>query len=231
MNAPELLRSFVNPFDAGFWLALDLVVGICFWIGVRYLALRWRNLAIAARWLLIPYVALISGGLSPRLMGLTGVDWRSSLALGVGLAAVTTGLLFLVHATVANGDRAAATPPELADSQPADLASRVNSILASGAEEWHWVFLRACLTALALAGFGAEAAAGYWAIWLAALLALPEVLLAAPNTTARLFSTIALVSTTILFLFVRNFWLCWALHASIMLFAGNVRWQEGEGRR
>ena len=231
MNAPDLLRSFVNPFDAGFWLALDLVVGVCFWIGVRYLTLRWRNLAIAARWLLIPYVALISGGLSPRLMGLTGVDWRSSLALGVVLVAATTGLLLLVLATVATGDHGAAEPLGSADLQPAGLALRFYSVLASGAEEWHWVFLRACLSALALTAFGAEAASGYWAIWLAALLALPEALLAAPNTTVRLFSTIALVSTTILFLFVRNFWLCWALHASIMLFAGNVRWQESEARR
>lgn len=231
MNALELFRSFINPFDAGFWLVIDLVVGACFWISIRYLAPRWRNLAIAARWLLIPYIALISGGLSPRLMGLTSVDWRSSLALGVGLVAATTGLLLLVLATVASAERGAAEPLGFADSHPAGPASRVYSVLASGAEEWHWVFLRACLTALALAGFGAEVTSGYWAIWLAALLALPEALLAAPNTTVRLFRTIALVSTTILFLFVRNFWLCWALHASIMLFAGNVRWQDGRKRK
>lgn len=229
MNAPELFRSFINPFDAGFWLVVDLVVGACFWLGIRYLAPRWRNLAIAARWLLIPYIALISGGLSPRLMGLTGIDWRSTLALGVGLVAATIGLLLLVFATVAPDDRGAAE--SLTAPQPAGLASRLYSVLASGAEEWHWMFLRACLIALALAGFGVEASSGYWAIWLAALLALPETLLAAPNTTVRLFSTIALLSTTILFLFVRNFWLCWALHASIMLFAGNVRWQDGKRRR
>jgi hypothetical protein len=225
MNETDALWQIITPMSEGFWLALDLLFGAFFWFGVRFVSVRWRNLALIARWLAIPYLGLVAGGVSPRLMGLTGVDWRNGLALGVGLIAAVCGLLFVVHAT--NGDARLVARPVLPSQSAKDgitLADRVFGVLASGAEEFHWCFLRATLLAVILSIGGGSAQASYGAIWLAGLIALPEALLAAPSASLRLYQTITLLATTILFLFVHNFWLCWALHASVMLFAGNVRW-------
>jgi hypothetical protein len=41
-----------------------------------FLPRPWRGVAVLAAWLVVPYLALISGGVSPRLMGVRYIDWR-----------------------------------------------------------------------------------------------------------------------------------------------------------
>lgn len=203
------------PHAPGFWLVLDLIAGVLFWLGLRYIPLRARPLAVAARWVAVPYLGLILGGLSPRLMGLTGINWPVSLGLGVGMLFTTVALLILVRVAFA------APPPELA--APAQSwSTRVYSIFDSGAEEFHWAFLRGALAGIALAAPAAPDSARYWAVWLAALLALPETVRAARSGPARLLKVVTLLATTVLFLYVPNFWLCWLLHAAVMLVASTI---------
>ncbi len=226
MNGADAVQQIITPWGAGFWLALDLLLGVFFWFGVRFVPMRWRNLALIARWVAVPYLGLIGGGISPRLMGLSGIDWRSGLMLGVGLIAVVWGLLLFVQISGFGAPTASGSGPSAQDAlRKTSLPDRIYSVLASGAEEFHWCFLRSAFLAIALVG-GGGGANGYGAIWLVGLIAVPETLLAAPSPSLRLHKVVAFLATTILFLFVRNFWLCWALHASIMLFAGNVRWPE-----
>lgn len=203
------------PHAPGFWLALDLLGGVLFWLGLRYIPLRARPLATAARWVAVPYFGLIFGGLSPRLMGLEGINWPVSLGLGVGLLFAIVALLSLV--------RVAFTPADDETAAPAlSWSARLYSVFDSGAEEFHWAFLRGALAAFALAMPTPPENAHYWAVWLAALLALPEALRVARTAPARLLKVVTLLATTVLFLYVPNFWLCWALHAAIMLVASTI---------
>ncbi|MCB0152753.1 MAG: hypothetical protein KDE01_34505, partial [Caldilineaceae bacterium] len=57
----------------------------------------------------------------------------------------------------------------------------------------------------------------YWSIWIAAVLALPLSLAYRTSGYARLVMLAVLVMTSILFFYTRNFWLCWAVHASVLL--------------
>ena len=225
MNGTDALQQIMTPSNEGFWLALDVLCGVLFWLGVRFVPMRWRNLALITRWLAIPYLGLLAGGVSPRLMGLSGLDWRNGLTLGVGLIAVVLGLLLFVQMSGFSIRMESGSGLSVqGGARQTTLADRIYGLLASGAEEFHWCFLRAALLAIAFIGWGGES--GYGAIWLAGLIAVPEAFLAAPSSTLRLHKVVAFLATTILFLFVHNFWLCWALHAAIMLFAGNVRWPE-----
>jgi hypothetical protein len=203
------------PHAPGFWLVLDLIAGVLFWLGIRYIPLRARPLATAARWVVVPYLGLIFGGLSPRLMGLAGIDWVVSLGLGVGLLFAMVALLTLVRA-------ASALPAAEADAPAHSWPARIYSIFDSGAEEFHWAFLRGALAGIALAAPAAPEGARYWAVWLAALIALPEALLVTRSGPLRLLKVVTLLATTVLFLYVPNFWLCWLLHAAVMLVASTI---------
>lgn len=201
------------PGAAGFWLLLDMAVAVIAWIVLRWLPLRWRNLAFFWRRLLIAYCGLLVGAISPRWMGLSGIDWQSSLALGVGAIVAVAAALLFVYFWYSSGESLLqeATPP----SSLSRSGQRIYAILFAGAEQFHWSFLRACVTDLGLAVAANAATGAYWALWIAALLALPEMLMT-KSALHRIVSLTALVATTVLFLYVRNFWLAWALHALIV---------------
>ena len=203
------------PHAPGFWLVLDLIAGALFWLGMGHIPLRARPLATSARWVVIPYLGLILGGLSPRLMGLAGINWPVSLGLGVGLLFAMVALLTLVRIAFV------AQLPETAG-HGHTWAARIYSIFDSGAEEFHWAFLRGALAGIALAAPAASDNARYWAVWLAALLALPETLRVVRSGPVRLLKIVTLLATTVLFLYVPNFWLCWLLHAAVMLVASTI---------
>jgi hypothetical protein len=58
---------------------------------------------------------------------------------------------------------------------------------------------------------------GYWAIWSALLLAAVELSAARPGFIPWLLQMVTLITTSILFFYTQNFWLCWALHATVQL--------------
>ena len=55
----------------------------------------------------------------------------------------------------------------------------------------------------------------YLSAWGAALMALPLAVALQPSTPLRLTKVAILAVTTVVFLYTRNFWLCWLIHAAL----------------
>jgi hypothetical protein len=153
-------------------------------------------------------MALLVGAVSPRLMGLYWFDWRATLEVGAGLLlaigalAVAAWLFALPRAQAANRGR---------------WSERLLVVFLAGAEEWYWCFVRAALWEIALALPGLEAPPIYLSVWGGALLVLPLALLLQPPGPQRLVKLVILIVTSVLFLYTRNFWLCWLVHAALVL--------------
>jgi hypothetical protein len=90
-------------------------------------------------------------------------------------------------------------------------------LLWSGAGEFHWVFLRGALWEIFLSLPEPLELPGYWAIWSAALIAAVELFASRPGFVQGLVQMTTLITTSVLFFYTRNFWLCWALHAAVQL--------------
>lgn len=207
------MLSFVNEIKLNvglIWLAIGLSTGLLLLLIHPLLAPRFRQPLLLLRWLLVPYLGLLTGGLSPRLMGLTGINWLASFGLGIGLIGALLALLILVRTLLNLTHDEPATKP--AQSAPYPVWS-LWPILQIGAEEFHWSFLRGVIWETLLGNGLATAQASYWAVWLAALLALPAILRYQPTTVARLLKSAMLLITTVLFFYTHNFWLCWLLHS------------------
>jgi hypothetical protein len=200
----SLFGSFSQP---GFWLVFSLLGAVILLIARRFAPSNWRPWLAPLYWLLVPYLALLMGAVSPRLMGLYWFDWRATLEVGAGLLlaigalAVIAWLFAAPRAHVSSNGR----------------ASRLGSVLLAGAEEWYWCFVRAALWEIALGLPGLAAPPIYWSVWGGALLVLPLTLLVQPTGLLRLIKVVILVVTSVLFLYTRNFWLCWLVHAALVL--------------
>ena len=111
------------------------------WAGAfgLFLGGRWRvpsrRYAQVARWLLVPYLGLISGGLSPRLLGLSNIDWLVSLSLGIGIIFVVLAALLIVRATTLFSTRFSESQATLP--APMRLTPYGSVALRGGAEEFH----------------------------------------------------------------------------------------------
>jgi hypothetical protein len=215
--------SFQAP---GIWLFLSVTTGIILALGWGWIRLERRWRVLVARWLLIPYLGLLAGGLSPRLLGLTDLDWLSSLGFGLGLVVMLLALLLIVRMSTLGQAQESdpAVPVASIQQEEAKLIGQhlatspyLAQILASGAEEFHWSFLRAACWEMLLGLPTPPALPIYVAIWLAALLATAEILLLPATVAQRFAKLVVLATTSILFLYTRNFWLCWFLHASMWL--------------
>ena len=200
------MSSFASFSEPGFWLVIAFVAAVVLLIARHYVGAPWRAWLAPAYWFFIPYLALLVGAVSPRLMGLYWIDWRTTFQVGAGLLLVIGMLAVLAWLFVL----------PRADSSPGRSGSqRMLWIGLAGAEEWFWCFLRAALWEIAWAAPQARVAPLYLAVWGAALLALPLVLLLQENGRLRLVKLSILVVTTVVFLFTRNFWLCWLVHAAL----------------
>ena len=213
------MSAFLSFHEPGFWLVVGLLCGIALLAAWPFVPQTRRSWLLLAYWLLVPYLALISGGVSPRLMGLYHLDWPNSLRLGVGIVFV-----LLVAVAVARIGLSVDQRRQGADVPGAELSARserwakwLAAIGLCGAEEFFWSFLRGALWEIALSFPETVKLPAYWAVWLAALLALPFVLVFQPSAPARLIKIAILVATSILFFYTRNFWLCWFLHATMWL--------------
>lgn len=208
---------FVNPRAPGFWLLIDLLTAVGVALLLAGVSSRRRNLLCAGRWVVVPFLALLFGAVSPQSMGLAGTDRAAALRLGLPLVAGLLLLLTLARLAVrGEGAQGAADVPRV---RPAEPGAVPFAILYAGVEQLHWCFQRAALLMIVAALPSAPATAAYWATWAAVLLALPGLLLL-PSGWGRLWTFVALATTAILFFYTRNFWLCWALHAGTLLIAG-----------
>jgi hypothetical protein len=224
------MDAFLSFHAPGFWLVMALLAGVVV-VGVRpFVPQPAQVLIVPIYWALLPYLALISGGVSPRLMGLLYIDWVVSLRIGIGLAMALIAL--------ALGMRAVATPTTADATKSAGRHSkhslwRTTLIVIGlcGAEELFWAFLRgASMELLTVLQFSVDAPA-YWAIWIAVVLAAPTTLLNTSGAYSRLVKATILLVSSIIFFYTRNFWLCWMLHAAIwMLFFQPTQRQLIRGR-
>jgi hypothetical protein len=192
-----------------------MLSGLSLVLARPWIANRLYNNLWLVRWLLAPYLGLICGGVSPRLMGLTAIDWRTSLSFGVATICGVLLVLALVQATTATpGDPGAAQLTEKAPSAALPSAAiYALRFLQSGAEEFHWAFLRGSLWELLLDAPNVLSVPAYAAVWLAAGLAGLGILVT-HSGLMRMSKGIVLIATTILFFYTRNFWLCWLLHGA-----------------
>ncbi len=209
MNATWLAGQF--SLDApGLWLVVSLLLTILL-VSLRpNIPPKWRSTIWAAHWLLVPYLGLLAGGVSPRLIGLAGHDWLAGLGLGLGLIFVVVVLLVLVRAVVD-------LDPGAANTQRLGWHTLSSTLLWTGIEQFHWCFLRGVLWEMALALPAPPDLPGYWAIWCAAGIIFLELLLLRPGFHPLIIQVVALTTTSILFFYTRNFWLCWVLHATVQL--------------
>ena len=175
------MSSFASFSEPGFWLVIAFVAAVVLLVARHYVAAPWRAWLAPAYWFFIPYLALLVGAVSPRLMGLYWIDWRTTFQVGAGLLLVIGMLAVLAWLFVL---------PRAESSPGRSGSQRMLWIGLAGAEEWFWCFLRAALWEIALAAPQARVAPLYLAVWGAALLALPLVLLLQENGRLRLVKTV-----------------------------------------
>jgi hypothetical protein len=210
------LNAQFSLYAPGFWLLVGILTTALLLSIQEYIPQRWRGTAWFVHWLLIPYLGLLLGGLSPRLLGLAGHDWLAGLGLGVGLIFTIIMLLMLVRA-VTDFD-----VPTLGSTQPANsprLGWNIlsNTLLWCGIEQFHWIFLRGAIWETLQTLPNPPELPGYWTIWCAAGVVIIELLLLRPGFFSLLIQLVALTTTSILFFYTRNFWLCWFLHVAVQL--------------
>lgn len=207
----------MTPHAPGLWLLIGLLTNALLLSSEQLVARTWRGPLWIGLWLLVPYLGLLLGGLSPRLMGLSGIDWPVSLSLGLGIGFAVVLLLTLVRATLAIGDESLRSE----SSQMGHVARPVLAgiLLWSGVTQFHWSFLRGGIWEALLTLPQPPALPGYWAVWSAAAIVVLQLLWVRPAFAVLLVHLATLLTTSILFFYTRNFWLCWALHAAVQMIA------------
>ena len=145
-----------SPMRAGLWLALSfLLAGIATGV-TRTIAPDLERLVRVVRWVQVPYIGLILGGLSPRLMGLSEFDWSSGFSVGVVALAGLLVLLFLVRIWL---QMSAEVPnPNASIGRFSSL-----SLIESSAQEFHWCFLRGAVWELLISLASPLVSPQYWA--------------------------------------------------------------------
>ena len=246
------MKSSLDPHNPAFWLFASLLVAIVAtnltWLALGLILKRSGkrrtgpagSLLAAPAWLLVslffllpPPAAWRFGALSPRLMGLDGIDWVESLRAGTPLACLIAGLLifgWLVYRHSLSGDRGRTRAGRVG----ATLRAPIDAALL----QWHWAFYRALAIALLPLVAGALASTEillpvgrqlaeaqlYWGSWLGlALIALEWALnpfaraaLRRPGQREIALLRIALaVVTTALFTLAPNFWLLLICHLAV----------------
>ena len=195
-----------------FWVAFECLVTLIWLFSQFRIAAKWYAIARLVRLVTIPYLALLLGQISPRDMGLTGYDWSSSLSLG-SLVMVAMLALWIGVRTVgmtANSDLPEQPLPER--HRFATWPNRGLLVLLSGGLELNWSFWRASGAQVLSNLFMPTQSPTYWGIALAFVIVLPDTLFASTSHEGRLLNVAILIATSVLFLFTKNFWLCWILH-------------------
>jgi hypothetical protein len=206
----------LSPYAPVFWLLVGILGTALLATIQEYIPARWRGLIWFAHWLLIPYLGLLMGGLSPRLLGLAGHDWLAGLGLGFGLIFAVVILLTFARAITDLG-APPATATVAAEGMRLGWHTISSTLLWCGIEQFHWVFLRGGIWEMLQTLPNPPELVGYWAIWCAAGAILLELLLLRPAFFPLLIQLVALMTTSILFLYTRNFWLCWIMHVAVQL--------------
>ena len=196
-------------------------------------ALGW--LVRALFYLLIPFLALREGIISPYAAGLSEINWPATLSTGLTLAGV------LIVALLFGWLMYRRSLPEGQPAQPlARLILGLRGPTSAALQQWHWTFYRAAAAAALLTTASVEGPRMverimeklqsdplYWGAWLGIALAGVEWALnpfsraawRADNKRAAAIRRASLaIATTGLFVLTRNFWLCLAAHLLVETF-------------
>ena len=176
-------------------------------------------------WLIGPgYAALLAGAASPRLMGLSQIDWGSGLGWGVGFAALALAVLLAGGLSYRRSQSPAAPGAAPWPSLSAAIAGSALLFFEAGAFQFQWAFYRsAAIEGAANLGAPNPVMAG---VWLAVVIIGLQALLSpwfwrdlrTPDLAGRQVLRAALLLTTsVVYLLSRNFWLAWVLHASAVV--------------
>jgi hypothetical protein len=188
-------------------------------------------LALGLFYLVVPFLALQRGVISPYALGLSEINWPATLSNGLVLAALVVAIaLFgwlLYRRTLPEGPA------------PAPLTRLVTGLRGpAGAllEQWHWAFYRATAAAALLTlpaalplGLGRilekmQADPLYWGAWLGIALAGVEwaldpfgraALATEPGRASAIRRGALAIATTGIFVLTRNLWLCLAAHLAV----------------
>ena len=178
-----------------------------------------------------PYAALLLGVASPRLLGLSGLDWAQSSGLGAVLGSGAFVLLLLGWGQYARATRGLLQPGEglLATEVAAlDRPWGIGVLLLEVVYlEAHWAFYRA--GAILLWGDYAGVFLGF-AVAILEMLSRPQLWsrLRQPGQADGFLLTASLAFVvTILFLFTHNLWVCAIVHGGLALGLLSLlrRWQ------
>ncbi len=209
MVGPWLLEQLTSsPTRAGLWLALSFLLSGTATLVTRRAAPELERLVRVVRWVQIPYLGLILGGLSPRLMGLSVTGWDSRYIVGVVVLAGLLVLLVLIRIGLHT---------ETGQTGVTALTARPwsPSLIESCAQEFHWCFLRGVVWDFLLFFTSASLSPNYWAVWIGAAISLPGIYIQPLPLLDRLLTTVVLLTTSSLFLITQSFWLCCLLHLGI----------------
>lgn len=208
------MAAFTSFHGPGFWLVLALLGGVAVAAARSFVPAGRRVSLFSGFWIGLPYLALIAGGVSPRLMGLLYVDWLTTLRMGVGMALALIAVTAIVRLSLQrrSTDR---NDPNL--TSPPHGVPPLATVIVGGAEEFFWCFLRSAVLETMLALQIDVSSPLHWSIWIAATLALPLSMAYRGSGYVRLVTVAVLVMTSILFFYTRNFWLCWAVHGALWL--------------
>ncbi len=209
--------TYLSVQEPGFWLVVSLVSTLAILVLRSHTPASIQPWLLVANWVLFPYLALITGAVSPRLMGLAMLDWPATFRLGVGLAVGVLALGIIGMLMVPRRQESQPETNQIANNFADKGLAAAIAIALAGTEEFYWCFLRGSIWEIALTLPQSVELPGYWAVWIAALLALPGVLWIQPSGARRLIKVAILVITSILFFYTRNFWLCWFIHATLWL--------------
>lgn len=206
----EPISLQISSYEPLIWVAMSLIFSVAFRFARYRFSAHRKYILDSARWILFPYLGLLLGHLSPRLLGLTEINWLNSLSLGVGLICLTAILILLVQTTTDNP----VLPNTLAQSTFASTnsSSLAESIVSAGAEQFHWSFLRGAFWETLLRIGYSAATAAYAGVWIGGLIAMAELVLHKRRAMQRLHTLVVLTVTSTLFYFTHNFWLCWIMH-------------------
>ena len=197
-----------SPTRAGLWLALSFLLSGTATLVTRMAAPELERPVRVVRWIQIPYLGLILGALSPRLMGLSVTGWDSRYIVGVVVLAGLLVLLVLVRIGLHS---------ETGQTGAFTLTGRSwsPSLIESCAQEFHWCFLRGAVWDVLPSFLSDSGSPHYWAVWIGAAISLPGIYIQPLPLSDRLLTTVVLLTTSSLFLITQSFWLCCLLHLGI----------------
>lgn len=197
-----------SPLAVVIWLTLSFVLAAVATFVTRITAPNLEQPVRTARWILVPYLGLMLGVLSPRLLGLGNPDWISGLILGVMSLSVLFVILVLIRIWLEIDNDSSRAVRYLGPSSGPTL-------IESCAQEFHWCFLRGGVLDLLYAIPNSPPTPQYWAVWIGAAMALPGVFVRTSSQADRLLTVLTLLTTSSFFAFSQSFWMCCLLHLGI----------------